>query len=122
QLRGAGLSGNKTAALRDLAAKVLDGTVPEVTALRELPDEEVIERLTKVRGIGRWTAEMLLIFRLGRPDVLPVDDLSVRKGAQIVLGLPDMPKPKALAARGEAWRPYRTVAALYCYKAVELQT
>jgi 3-methyladenine DNA glycosylase/8-oxoguanine DNA glycosylase len=120
QLRAAGLSGNKILAVRDLATRVRDGTVPEMDHLRDLPDEEIITRLTTVRGIGRWTAEMLLIFRLGRPDVLPVDDLAVRKGAQLVLGLPEMPKPKPLAERGRAWSPQRTVASLYLYRAVDL--
>src|ERR671929_1427882 len=94
EMRGAGLSAAKLAALRDLASKTLDGTVPTLARLRRMSDEEIIERLTRVRGIGRWTVEMLLIFRLGRPDVLPVDDYAVRKGFALVYGMGEMPKPK----------------------------
>jgi DNA-3-methyladenine glycosylase II len=119
-LRGAGLSAAKLAALRDLAAKTLDGTVPTLARLRRLPDEEIVERLTRVRGIGRWTVEMLLIFRLGRPDVLPVDDYAVRKGFALVYGKRDLPKPKELARYGERWRPFRTVASWYMWRAHEL--
>ena len=117
-LRGAGLSRAKLAALKDLAAKTLDGTVPTLARLRRMEDEAIIERLTAVRGIGRWTVEMLLIFRLGRPDVLPVDDFAVRKGFAITYGLDQMPKPQALKAYGERWRPYRTVASWYMWRAV----
>jgi len=90
--------------------------VPPVQKLRYLHDAQLIERLTAVRGIGQWTVEMMLIFRLGRPDVLPVDDLGIRKGAQIVDGLDAMPTPKELAARGEAWGPYRTLAGMYLWR------
>jgi DNA-3-methyladenine glycosylase II len=117
-LRSAGLSRAKLAALKDLAAKTLDGTVPSLARLRRMEDEAIIERLTAVRGIGRWTVEMLLIFRLGRADVLPVDDFAVRKGFAITYGLEEMPKPKALKAYGERWRPYRTVASWYMWRAV----
>jgi DNA-3-methyladenine glycosylase II len=118
-LRGAGLSGAKTAALRDLAAKTLDGTVPTLARLRRMGDEEIVERLTQVRGIGRWTVEMLLMFRLGRPDVLPVGDYAVRKGFMVAYGLGEMPKPKAVELHAEAWRPYRSVASWYMWRALE---
>ncbi len=119
-LRGAGLSGAKLAALKDLAAKTLDGTVPTLARLRRMSDEEIVERLTRVRGIGRWTVEMLLMFRLGRPDVLPVGDFAVRKGFALAYGLKESPKPKELAEYGERWRPYRSVASWYMWRAVEL--
>ena len=118
-LRGAGLSGAKTAALKDLAAKTLDGTVPTLARLKRMEDEEIVARLTQVRGIGRWTVEMLLMFRLGRPDVLPVGDFAVRKGFMVAYGLDEMPKPKALELHAEAWRPYRSVASWYMWRALE---
>ena len=118
-LRSAGLSRAKTAAVRDLAAKTLDGTVPSLTALRAMDDEEIIARLTAVRGVGRWTAEMLLIFRLGRPDVLPVHDLGVRRGFQRTYGLDSLPPPKSLLAHGDRWRPYRSVASWYLWRAAD---
>src|SRR5215470_43047 len=105
-LRSAGLSQAKMLAIRDLAAKALDGTVPTVRATQKMSDEELVEHLTQVRGIGRWTVEMLLMFRLGRPDVLAVDDYGVRAGFRAAYGLRSMPHPKALAAFGERWRPY----------------
>jgi DNA-3-methyladenine glycosylase II len=120
-LRGAGLSGAKLVALKDLAAKTLDGTVPTLARLKRMTDEEIVARLTEVRGIGRWTVEMLLIFRLGRPDVLPVGDYAVRKGFALAYGLKESPKPKELEAYGERWRPYRSVASWYLWRAVELQ-
>jgi 3-methyladenine DNA glycosylase/8-oxoguanine DNA glycosylase len=120
RLRRAGLSGNKTAALRDLAAKSLDGTVPSLARVRRMDDEEIIERLTNVRGIGRWTVEMLLIFRLGRPDVLPVGDLGVRKGFAITFKKRKLPEPATMSRRGERWRPYRSVATWYLWRALEL--
>jgi DNA-3-methyladenine glycosylase II len=119
ELRGVGLSGAKAAALKDLAAKTLDGTVPTLSRLRRMGDEEIVERLTQVRGIGRWTVEMLLMFRLGRPDVLPVGDYAVRKGFMVAYGLDEMPKPKALELHAEAWRPYRSVASWYMWRALE---
>jgi DNA-3-methyladenine glycosylase II len=119
-LRGAGLSGAKLAALKDLAAKTLDGTVPTLARLRRMEDEEIIEHLTQVRGIGRWTVEMLLIFRLGRPDVLPAGDFAVRKGFSLVYGRKELPKPKELLAYGERWRPFRSVASWYMWRACEL--
>jgi DNA-3-methyladenine glycosylase II len=119
-LRGAGLSAAKLAALKDLAAKTLDGTVPTLARLRRMDDEEIIAHLTQVRGIGRWTVEMLLMSRLGRPDVLPVGDFAVRKGFQLTYNLEEMPKPKALAEYGERWRPFRSVASWYMWEAVGL--
>jgi DNA-3-methyladenine glycosylase II len=118
-LRGAGLSGAKTMSIRDLAAKSLDGTVP-LRGLSRFSDEEIVERLSSVRGIGRWTAEMFLMFQLGRPDVWPVGDFGVRNGYRIAYGLPEMPTPKQLFPLGEAYRPYRSVAAWYCWAAVHL--
>lgn len=120
ELRGAGLSGAKLAALKDLAAKTLDGTVPGLTRLRRMEDEEIVERLIKVRGIGRWTVEMLLIFRLGRADVLPVGDFAVRKGFSLLYGMKELPKPKELVHYGERWRPFRTVASWYLWRVHEL--
>jgi DNA-3-methyladenine glycosylase II len=118
-LRGAGLSGAKAASIKDLAAKVLDGTV-RLDGIGRVPDDEIVERLSLVRGIGRWTAEMFLIFQLGRPDVWPTGDFGVRKGWAIMHGRPDaLPTPGELATAGEAYRPHRTVAAWYCWRAVE---
>jgi DNA-3-methyladenine glycosylase II len=120
RLRGTGLSRGKIASLQDLAAKVLDGTVPTLEALRGLDDAAIIERVTVVRGIGRWTVEMMLMFQLGRADVLPVGDFGVRAGFRLAYGLRAMPDPGALAAYGEIWRPHRTAAAWYLWRAVEL--
>jgi len=119
KLRGAGLSGSKLLSLRDLARKAESGEIPTLAEVQRLDDETVIERLTAVRGIGRWTAEMLLIFRLGRPDVLPLDDYGIRKGFAIVFKKRALPAPKDLAKRGERWKPYRTVASWYLWRAVE---
>jgi DNA-3-methyladenine glycosylase II len=115
QLRGAGLSASKVRSLRDLAEKVHTRAVP-LRRLAELTDEEVIDRLLPVRGIGRWTAQMFLIFSLGRPDVLPVDDLGLRAGVQQVYGLPALPGRDALTALAEPWRPYRSVATWYFWR------
>lgn len=120
RLRGAGLSTAKTAALRDLAARTLDGTVPSLARVRRMEDEEIVERLTAVRGIGRWTVEMLLIFKLGRPDVLPLGDLGVRKGFARTFGKRKLPEPTVMNRRGERWRPYRSVASWYLWRALEL--
>ena len=120
-LRGAGLSPNKLKSIRDLATKVLDGTLP-LDRISRLPDEQIIERLVTVRGIGRWTAEMFLMFQLRRGDVWPVDDYGVRKGYMRAYGLKELPKPKELMAFGERFRPYRTAAAWYCWRAVETKT
>src|SRR3954462_5137453 len=120
RLRQAGLSTAKTAAVRDLAAKTLDGTVPSLARIRRMEDEEIIQRLTQVRGIGRWTVEMLLMFRLGRPDVFPVTDLGVRKGFGLVFTRGKLPEPATMLRRGERWRPYRSVASWYLWRALEL--
>jgi DNA-3-methyladenine glycosylase II len=120
-LRAAGFSFAKVAALRDLAEKTLAAVVPDGATLLELEDAEIIARLTQVRGIGRWTVEMLLVFQLGRPDVLPVDDFGVRSGFQAAYGLARLPRPKVLAAWGERWKPYRTTAAWYLWRALELK-
>jgi len=118
-LRSAGLSQAKMLAIRDLAAKALDGTVPTVRAAHRMSDEDLVEHLTQVHGIGRWTVEMLLIFRLGRPDVLAVDDYGVRKGFAKMNRMDQLPKPKELQAYGEKWRPYRSVACWYLWRAAE---
>ncbi len=118
-IRGAGFSQAKVMALRDLAAKTLDGTVPTGAVARKLDDEAIIERLIAVRGVGRWTVEMLLIFQLGRPDILPVDDFGVRNGFRIAYGKRSMPKPKEVLRYGERWKPYRTAAAWYLWRAAD---
>ena len=119
KLRGAGLSANKLKAIRDLARRTDRGEIPSFAKLRKLDDDEIVELLTAVRGVGRWTVEMLLIFQLGRPDVLPVDDLGVRKGYAIAHGLDEMPKPKELIELAEPWRPYRTVGSWFCWRATD---
>jgi len=119
RLRAAGLSRNKTAAVRDLSARVLDGTVPSVRRLSRMDDDTIIERLVAVRGIGRWTAEMFMMSLLGRPDVMPVDDLGVRKGFGLVFGGDTVPAPQVILERAEAWRPYRTVASWYLWQAAD---
>ena len=118
-LRAAGLSRAKTAALKDLAAKTIDGTVPTSRALIRMSDDEIIARLTAVRGIGRWTVEMLLLFDLGRPDIWPVDDYGVRKGFAKTFGRRKLPTPKQLMKLGEKWRPYRSMAAWYFWRALD---
>ncbi len=118
-IRGAGFSGAKVLALRDLAAKTLDGTVPTGRAITLLDDEAIVDRLVEVRGIGRWTVEMLLIFQLGRPDVLPVDDFGVRNGFRIAYRRRTLPTPKEVLRYGERWKPYRTAAAWYLWRAVD---
>src|SRR6266567_4924625 len=118
-LRKAGLSGAKIVAMKDLARKTLDGVVPTLGQAEKLSDDELVKRLVSVRGIGAWTVEMFLIFRLGRPDVLPIHDLGVRKGWSITYGKKHMPKPKELLAFGERWRPYRTVASWYMWRACQ---
>src|SRR6201982_2107524 len=119
KLRAAGLSRSKIAALKDLAAKTLDATVPPRRALVRMTDEEIIERLTKVRGIGRWTVEMLLLFDLGRLDVWPVADYGVQKGFAKTFGKRKLPTPKQLMKYGEKWRPYRSAAAWYFWRALD---
>jgi DNA-3-methyladenine glycosylase II len=119
KLRAAGLSGSKVAALKDLAAKTIDGTVPSGSAVMKMADDEIIERLIAVRGIGRWTVEMLLLFDLGRPDVWPVHDYGIRKGFAKVFGKRKLPTPKQLLKLGEKWRPYRSAAAWYFWRALD---
>jgi len=120
QMRACGLSANKALAIRDIAEKAAAGIVPTRAAARKLTDAELIERLVALRGVGRWTVEMLLIFTLGRPDILPVDDFGVREGYRVAAGLDAQPKPKELAAIGEAWGPFRTTAAWYFWRAADL--
>jgi DNA-3-methyladenine glycosylase II len=117
-LRDAGLSWSKVSYFRDLAERVLDGEL-DLKRLPELPDERVIEELTAIKGIGRWTAEMFLIFHLGRPDVLSTGDLGIRKGAQLAYGLDELPEPARLERMAEAWRPHRTIACLYLWRSLE---
>jgi 3-methyladenine DNA glycosylase/8-oxoguanine DNA glycosylase len=119
QLRKAGLSGAKILAMKDLAQKTIDGIVPTHDEALKLSDDELVERLISVRGIGAWTVEMFLIFRLGRPDVLPIHDLGVQKGWSVAYKKKHKPRPKELLAFGERWRPYRTVASWYLWRAFE---
>jgi len=118
-IRKAGFSGPKIAALRDLAEKTLDGTVPTSRVIRNCRDDEIVERLSQVRGVGRWTVEMLLIFQLGRPDILPVDDFGVRNGYRLAYGLKAIPTPKQMLEYGDPWKPYRTVASWYLWRAAD---
>jgi DNA-3-methyladenine glycosylase II len=120
KLRAVGLSFAKIASIKDLARKTLDGTVPPSEILHTLADDEIVERITQVRGIGRWTVEMMLMSRLGRPDVLPADDFGVRNGFRLTYGLRGMPTTRALAEFGARWAPYRSVAAWYLWRAVDL--
>lgn len=129
RLRAVGLSRSKTLSIRDLAQKTLDGTVPSLAAIRRLPNAEIIERLSEVRGIGTWTAEMLLIFRLGRPDVFPVTDYGIRKGFLLTFGrirrgepvtAAMLPKPEAMERRARRWQPWRSVASWYLWRACGL--
>jgi len=129
QLRSAGLSQNKMLALRDLAAKTIDGTVPTLAVIRRMSDDDIIEHLTQVRGIGRWTVEMLLMFRLGRPDVFPVSDYGVRKGFALTFqGLKptkkvepsDLPNAETMHRRGKKWAPWRSIASWYMWRACDL--
>ena len=121
KMRGAGLSRSKMLSLRDLARRAAGGEIPTPSEIQHMDDEAIIERLTQIRGIGRWTAEMLLIFHLGRPDVLPVDDYGVRKGFAIAYDR-DLPSPKELTTYGTRWQPYRTVASWYLWRVVERAT
>jgi DNA-3-methyladenine glycosylase II len=120
RLRGAGLSRAKVAAIKDIAAKTIAGVVPTSRAIAKMSNEEIIERLLPLRGVGPWTVEMLLIFTLGRTDVLPVTDYGVRKGFALTYGLRELPTPKELLDHGEKWRPHRTTAAWYFWRALEL--
>lgn len=119
QIRACGFSFSKIAAIRDIAAKTLDGTIPTSRTIAKMSDEEIIERLTEARGVGRWTVEMLLIFQLGRTDVLPADDFGVRNGFRIAYKKRAMPKPKALLAFGKKWRPHGTTAAWYLWRVAD---
>jgi DNA-3-methyladenine glycosylase II len=128
-LRAAGLSQGKLLSLRDLAAKTLDGTVPPLATIRRLSDAEIVERLSRVRGIGTWTAEMLLMFRLGRPDVFPGTDYGIRKGYFVTFGkvkagkpisIDMLPKPEQMERRAARWKPWRSVASWYLWRAAEL--
>ncbi|HEY4646640.1 MAG TPA: methylated-DNA--[protein]-cysteine S-methyltransferase [Steroidobacteraceae bacterium] len=121
KLRGAGLSGSKLLSLRDLARKTVEGRIPPLIEIQRMDDEAIIERLTEVRGIGRWTVEMLLMFRLGRPDVLPIDDYGIRKGFAIAFGKRKLPTPKDLNKYGARWQPYRTVASWYLWRATDME-
>jgi DNA-3-methyladenine glycosylase II len=120
-LRGCGFSRAKAAALKDIAARSLDGSIPARSALARMKDEAIIGRLVEARGVGRWTVEMFLMFTLGRPDVLPVDDYGVRLGYKIAYGKRTLPKPKTLARIGEQWAPYRTTASWYLWRAVDME-
>jgi DNA-3-methyladenine glycosylase II len=119
KLRGAGLSGSKVTALKDLAAKTIDGTVPTAAALAKMSDDEIIERLIQVRGIGRWTVEMLLLFDLARPDVWPIHDYGVQKGFAKTFGKRKLPTPKQLLKLGKKFAPYRSIAAWYFWRALD---
>jgi DNA-3-methyladenine glycosylase II len=120
RIRAAGFSGSKVRAIRDIAAKAREGIVPERRVLARLDDEAIVERLIQCRGVGRWTVEMFLMFTLARPDVLPVDDFGVRSGFQLTYRLPGMPLPRELLEFGDRWRPYRTTASWYLWRAVDL--
>jgi DNA-3-methyladenine glycosylase II len=121
RLRSAGLSRNKLAAIKDIAAKTIDGTVPSNRTVKHLSDYELLERLTTIRGVGPWTVEMLLIFTLGRPDVLPATDYGVRQGFALTYRRKDLPKPQEILEHGERWRPWRSVAAWYLWRALEIR-
>ncbi len=120
-MRSAGLSRAKTIAIKDLAARTLDGTIPTAAELHDLDDQEIIDRFTIVRGIGPWSVKMYLMFRMGRPDVLPHTDLGIRKGLQRLDGMKDMPAPKAVIERAIPWQPYRTMASWYLWRCLELE-
>jgi len=115
-LRGCGVSGNKLLALRDLSRREEAGEIPDLRRMSTMAEDDIVAALVPIRGIGRWTVEMMLMFRLGRPDVLPIDDLGIRKGAQVVDTLDAMPTPKELQARGERWGPYRSYASFYLWR------
>ena len=119
-IRACGVSGNKLLALRDLALREERGEIPTLRQMSTMDETAIIDALVPIRGIGRWTVEMMLMFRLGRPDVLPIDDLGIRKGVQAVDKLEDMPPPKWLIERGEKWGPYRTYASLYLWRIADL--
>ena len=118
-LRGCGFSGSKVAAIRDIAEKSVGGLVPTRRAASRIPDDRLVEQLVQIRGVGRWTVEMMLIFTLGRPDILPIDDFGVREGWKVAAGLDAQPKPRELGAIGEAWAPWRSIAAWYLWRAAD---
>jgi DNA-3-methyladenine glycosylase II len=120
-LRSAGLSGAKAATLRDLAAKSLDGTIPSFRALARMSDDEIVTHLTQVKGVGVWTAQMFLMFSLGRPDVMPAQDYGVRKGFQRVYEHVELPAPKAILEYAERWRPWRSVASWYLWRVLDAE-
>ncbi len=119
KLRAAGLSRAKIASIKDIAAKTLEGIVPTSRAIARMDNETIITQLTGIRGVGPWTVEMLLMFKLGRTDVLPVTDFGVRKGFALTYELDDLPAPKDLLEHGERWRPYRSYAAWYLWRALD---
>ncbi len=119
-MRGCGFSGSKVAAIRDIAEKAAGGLVPTRAAAEALDDTALIERLVAIRGVGRWTVEMMLMFTLGRPDILPIDDFGVREGYRLAAGLDEQPKPRALAEIGAAWAPHRSVAAWYLWRRADM--
>jgi DNA-3-methyladenine glycosylase II len=121
-LRGCGVSGNKLLALRDLARREESGEIPGLRQMATMSEDAIIEALVPTRGIGRWTVEMMLMFRLGRPDLLPIDDLGIRKGAQVVDRQESMPTPKELQARGERWGPFRSYASFYLWRIADVAT
>ena len=121
-IRGCGVSGNKLLALRDLARREEAGEIPGLRRMSTMSEDAIVDALVPIRGIGRWTVEMMLMFRLGRPDVLPIDDLGIRKGAQVVDKAEAMPTPKELAARGERWGPYRSYASFYLWRIADAAT
>ncbi|QXD16110.1 DNA-3-methyladenine glycosylase [Rhodocaloribacter litoris] len=118
-LRAAGMSRAKVAAVKDLAARTLEGVVPDLHTLQDMDDEAIIARLTRVRGVGRWTVEMFLLFRLGRPDVLPATDLGIRRGFMRTYRLDNLPEPRHILDHGTRWQPYRSVASWYLWRAVD---
>ncbi len=120
KLRGAGFSRAKVAAVKDIAAKTLEGIVPSARSMAKMSDLEIIERLTSIRGVGPWTVEMMLIFTLGRPDVLPATDYGVRKGFAMTYKLRELPSPQEVLAYGERWKPHRSAAAWYLWRATEV--
>ena len=119
KLRGAGLSRAKVAAIKDIAAKTVEGVVPPARTIAKMPDAEILERLTTIRGVGPWTVEMLLIFKLGRLDVLPATDFGVRKGFALIFMRDELPKPAELLEYGERWRPYRSIASWYLWRRLD---
>ena len=119
ELRSVGLSNNKALSVADLAEKCCSGELPSRRKMLAMEDQEIIDNLVAVRGIGPWTVQMFLMFNLGRPDVLPATDLGVQKGFQALYGHEELPPPQALLDHGECWRPYRSVASWYLWRAAD---